>query len=289
MIKRLISLAKPVITKFPLVTAVYRNTRDQIGFMAEPTLTPWGFKLGGNVAMEQGTFEPIETAIIRNMLKDVDVVVNVGANIGYYCCHALSMGKKVIAFEPIDRNLRYLYKNLKANNYSGTEIFPIALSNSIGVLEIYGGNTGASVVKGWAGIQEEYVTLVPSSTMDIVLGDRLKGKKVLVIVDIEGAEKWMLEGATKMLSSDPKPIWLVEVNSTEHQPQNVSINPNFKSTFQIFFDNDYQAFKADRDMTRVTNESIELVLTGDIEMDTHNFIFSPSIAKNYFTDSPSEY
>lgn len=273
MIKRLISFLKPIATKFPLATAVYRKTRDEIGFMVEPILTPWGFKLAGNRSMEKGTFEPVETEIVRNILKDVDVVVNVGANIGYYCCHALSMGKYVIAFEPMDHNLRYLYKNLKANNYSGVEIFPIALSNSVGIVKIYGGNTGASVIRGWAGTQEEYATFVSSSTMDIVLGNRLEGKKVLVIVDIEGVEQWMLEGATKMLISEPRPIWLVEINSTEHQPQNTTINPNFKSTFQIFFNNGYQAFKADRDMDSVTDDDIESFLNGKSEIGTHNFIF----------------
>jgi FkbM family methyltransferase len=253
MMKQLISLAKPIVTKFPVAATIYRNVRDQLDSREKPMVTPWGFKLAGNTPMVQGIFEPIETDVVRNILQDVDVLVNVGANIGYYCCHALSMGKQVIAFEPMDRNLRYLYKNIKANNWTGVEIFPIALSNNIGVLEIYGGNTGASVIKGWAGISEEYVTLVPSSTMDIVLGDRLKGKKVLVIVDVEGAEKWMLEGAKKMLTSEPKPIWLVEINSAEHQPENIAINP---------------------DMIPVTMERIELVISGTKEMKTHNFVFN---------------
>jgi FkbM family methyltransferase len=209
----------------------------------------------------------------RNILKDVDVLVNVGANVGYYCCHALSMGKQVIAFEPIDRNLRYLYKNLKANNWTETEVFPIALSNRIGILEIYGNNTSASMVQGWAGIPAQDVTLVPASTLDLVLSERLQGKKILVIIDIEGAEQWMIEGATKLLTSEPQPIWLVEINSTEHQPQQVPINPNFKSTFQLFFERGYQAYTANQALIPVTDERIESILNGTEPIDTHNFIF----------------
>jgi FkbM family methyltransferase len=273
MMERLIDLAKPVVKKFPLVATMYRNTRDRLDIREQPISTPWGFKLAGNSLMASGNFEPTETELVRNILKDVDVLVNVGANVGYYCCHALSMGKQVIAFEPIDRNLRYLYKNLKANNWTETEVFPIALSNQIGILEIYGNNTSASMVEGWAGIPAQDMTLVPASTMDVVLGKRLQGKKILVIVDIEGAEQWMLEGATKLLASEPTPIWLVEINSTEHQPENVKINPNFKSTFQIFFEHGYQAFMANRDLIPVTNEQIESILTGTKTIDTHNFIF----------------
>jgi FkbM family methyltransferase len=273
MMERLIDLAKPIVKKFPLVATMYRNTRDRLDIREQPISTPWGFKLAGNSLMASGNFEPTETELVRNILKDVDVLVNVGANVGYYCCHALSMGKQVIAFEPIDRNLRYLYKNLKANNWTETEVFPIALSNQIGILEIYGNNTSASMVQGWAGIPAQDMTLVPASTMDVVLGERLQGKKILVIVDIEGAEQWMLEGATKLLASEPTPIWLVEINSTEHQPQNIRINPNFKSTFQIFFEHGYQAFMANRDLIPVTNERIESILTGTQIIDTHNFIF----------------
>lgn len=241
--------------------------------MEEPKATPWGFKLAGNAAMAQGTFEPTETGLVRNILQDVDILVNVGANVGYYCCHALSMGKPVIAFEPMERNLRYLCKNIRNNGWSGAEVYPIALSNSIGVIEIYGGNTGASVVKGWAGISESYVTLVPSSTMDVVLATRLRGKRVLIVVDIEGAEKWMLEGATIMLANNPKPIWLVEIVTKDHQPSGVDINPHFASTFQMFFHNGYQAFSVDQDMRPIMMEDVELASKGILEVGTYNFLF----------------
>jgi tRNA G37 N-methylase Trm5 len=96
--------------------------------MQEQNATPWGFKLAGNAAMVQGIFEPAETKLVRNILQNVDILVNVGANIGYYCCHALSMGKQVIAFEPIERNLRYLCKNIKNNGWTGAEVYPMALA-----------------------------------------------------------------------------------------------------------------------------------------------------------------
>jgi len=276
--KWLISLVKPLVERFPRAAVIYRSVRDQLDLMDEPIATPWGFKLAGNTAMAQGAFEPAETKLVNNILKNVDVLVNVGANVGYYCCHALNMGKAVIAFEPIERNLRYLCKNIKANGWSGAEVYPIALSNRVGVLEIYGGNTGASVVKGWAGTSESYVTLVPSSTMDVVLGTRLRGKKVLVLVDVEGAEKWVIEGASIMLANDPKPIWVVEIMSTDHQPASVVVNPNLKSTFHLFYQNNYRSFTFDGKMTPVTMEHVELISSGNQRLPTHNFIFSESRA-----------
>lgn len=272
-VKWIISLLKSLVDRFPRMATIYRTVRDQLDAMEEPRKTPWGFKLAGNKVMMNGDFEPIETKLVRDLLKEVDFLINVGANVGYYCCHALSMGKSVIAFEPIQRNLRYLCKNIKANGWSNAEIYPIALSNSVGVLELYGGNTGASVIKGWAGVSESYVTLVPSSTMDIVLADRLVGKKTLILIDIEGAEKWMLNGATTMLVNDPKPTWLVEIVAKDHQPCGIKINPNFKSTFQFFFENGYQALKVDQNMSPITMEEVDLVSRGKLEFNTHNFLF----------------
>lgn len=259
--------------RFPRMSALYRSVRDQMDLMGKPETTPWGFKLAGNTDMVKGTFEPCETELMRTLLPDVDILINVGANVGYYCCHALSMGKQVIAFEPIHRNLHYLCKNIKANGWSDAEIYPLALSNQVSIMEMYGGKTGASVIKGWAGAAENYVSLVPSSTMDTVLGNRLRGKRILVIVDIEGSERWMLEGASMMLASDPKPIWIVEITSEEHQPSGVERNPFFKETFQLFFQNGYQAACADRDMHPVTEKDVDLMSGGMLKPVTHNFLF----------------
>lgn len=272
--KKLISLAKPLVEHYPRVASIYRGVRDQMAYMDEPVVTPWGFKLSGNLAMAKGEFEPIETEVVINILQDVDVLVNVGANIGYYCCHALQMGKSVIAFEPMQKNLRFLCQNVKANDWKNIEIYPMALSDQVGVLEIYGADTGASIVKGWAGTPESYVTLVPSSSMDLVLGSRLQGKKVLVLMDVEGAEKGVLQGATTLLRNDPKPLWLLEISSTEHQPQGISINPYFADTFKIMLDAGYEAFTADKAMRRITWAEIEAVQNGEADMlGTHNFLF----------------
>lgn len=272
--KKLISLVKPLVERYPRIASVYRAWRDQLAFMDKPITTPWGFKLNGNRAMAEGNFEPVETEIVTDILQDVDMLVNVGANIGYYCGHALHMGKSVIAFEPMQKNLRFLCQNVKVNGWENIEIYPMALSNQVGVLEIYGADTGASIVKGWAGTSESYVTLVPSSSMDVVLGNRLQGKKVLVLIDVEGAEWAVLEGANALLHNEPKPIWLLEITLTEHQPQGVTINPHFAGTFKIMFDAGYEAFTADNTMSKITWDEIKAAQDGNTSLfSTHNFLF----------------
>lgn len=123
----------------------YRKFLNSRFHKLHPKETPMGFKLIGNESMEQGLFEPEETYLICKLLDHVDTFLNVGANIGYYCGHALLKKKPTIAFEPEPQNLKYLLKNIKANNWeSMIEIYPVAMSNKVGIVEIYGGSTGVS-------------------------------------------------------------------------------------------------------------------------------------------------
>ena len=233
---------------------------DSLHVLKEPQKTPMGFKLIGNRSMEDGTFECEEVEIVKKCLGEADIFVNIGANIGYYCCIALSYGKPTVAFEPIELNLKYLYKNIKANGWENDiEIFPVALSDKTGLIEIFGGGTGASLIKGWAGTPERYVRLVPSSTLSNVLGARFMGKKCFILVDIEGSEKSMLEGAINLLETDPKPIWMVEISIKEHQPKGKKINPDLITTFQIFWEHGYEAWTAKSSPRRIDLDELKLI------------------------------
>lgn len=259
---------------YPRIASVYRCVRDQLSIMDEPVITPWGFKLSGNLAMAEGKFEPVETELVSHILQDVDVLVNVGANIGYYCCHALHMGKPVIAVEPNTRNLHYLLKNIQNNGWANqAEVFPVAMGTGADILQMWGGGTGASLVKGWAGIPESYVTQVPVLSLDRVLGDTLRGKKALILVDIEGAEFMMLQGSKQTLINEPRAIWLMEISSTEHQPAGAAMNPHFAKTFEMFFAQGYRAFTADAAAIEITPAIVQKVVAGTQTLGMHNFVF----------------
>ena len=211
--------------------------------------TPLGFKLvsGFHPAyklMREGRFEIEETSIITRLLNQIDIFVDVGANLGYYTCLASQHGKHVIAFEPQQQNLKCLMRNLIVNGYQDqVEIFPLALSAKPGLLTLYGASgPSASLIKGWAGYSSIYSQQIPVSTLDNILGTRSTDKQLFIKIDVEGAEYQVLEGSLVTLERTKKPIWLLEVCLQEFHPQGK--NPDYKAIFDLFWENGYQSYTA---------------------------------------------
>ena len=267
-------LIKTIVEPFPFAAKFFRDLRDLSDRQQPPEITPWGFLLCGDSQMAGGEFEPIETQLVRDFLKDVDVFVNVGANIGYYCCHALNLGKPCIAVEPILRNIYYLLKNIQINGWQEqAEIFPVAAGANTSILNIWGGGTGASLIKGWASIPEGYVAQVPVLSLDRIALNSINGKRTLILVDVEGAEYFMLLGAQEILNLMPRPVWVMEITASENQPDGLHINPYFEKTFNLFFDAGYKAFLANETGVEITRDDIKSVIHDKRSLNAYNFVF----------------
>ena len=224
--------------------------------------TPLGFKLNSGLhpaykLMRKGEFEKAETALLLALFKDCDRFIDVGANLGYYTCLALKQGVPVMAFEPQPQNLACLYRNLVANGWEDrAEVIPVALSERPGLLSLFGASgPSASLVKGWAGYSSRHVQRVPVSTMDHLVSGRFAGERLVVKIDVEGAEYGVLKGATRLLEREPKPAWLLEVCLHEFHPEGA--NPDFMAVFELFFSHGYRAYAVAEQLTPVSREQID--------------------------------
>ncbi|MDA7819333.1 FkbM family methyltransferase [bacterium] len=161
-----LSIIKPMVEKYPSLANYYRYARGTKILSAKVLYKEkLGFYFNGDSAMQEGCFEPNETNIFDNIIGNYDVFINIGANAGYYVCKALNKGITSIAFEPNQLNVNILLRNIEANKFNTDfHLFPIALSNELGVLPMYGASTGASLIKGWAGQMGS--SLVPISSFD---------------------------------------------------------------------------------------------------------------------------
>ena len=109
---------------------------------------PDGFMFSGrNQIMAKGGHEPFEADLVRKILQDVQVFVNIGAHHGYYSCLALSSNTDTIAYEPEASNILMLEKHIKANDFRNQfTLHPCAVGSQSSELILYGGGIWRIIV-----------------------------------------------------------------------------------------------------------------------------------------------
>lgn len=169
-----------------------------------------------------GKWEPLITHYVERTLKDGDIFIDVGANIGYYSLIAskfVGPNGAVIAIEASPTIYERLLKNISLNDVSKSRVRAInaAAASCRGELALYIGpreNLGHSTtVEGLAhkcGMQFE--AKVMSDRLEELVGTKNLFGARLIKIDVEGAERVVLEPYLNRLrefSSDTE--WLIEL------------------------------------------------------------------------------
>ncbi len=160
-------------------------------------------------------FEKEETDYITKILKEGDVFVDIGTNIGLFSLIASKIvgdEGKVLCFEPAPLTFSRLKENISLNDFKNVDIRNIGLSDSKGELTFYVSNNGHDAWNSFAPSQDnklESSIQVPVSTLDMELKDIDSTKIKLVKIDVEGWEKFVLYGGKDFLVNY-SPIVMVE-------------------------------------------------------------------------------
>lgn len=256
----------------PRLLSAYRLLREEL-YMSRLSAvkTPFGFELIGDHAMQQGSFEKEEVEIFTEAMVETDVVLDIGANVGFYTCLARKLGKQVLAFEPLSRNLQLLYANLEANGWNNVEVWPLALGAKSGIMPLYGMRTGASLTEMWSHNPTTWRTPIAVTTLDAIINKRFQDQRLFVKIDIEGSEYHALLGALETLDRAAPTTWLVEITLDLSRS---TPNPFFRETFDLFLSRGYQAFSAMGDRQRVTHDDISRWLAlGHVPTGCYNWLF----------------
>jgi FkbM family methyltransferase len=232
----------------------------------------FGFKFLGNDAMTEGRFEVDEIGVICDLLPRADRFVDIGANIGYYTCISRQMGKPSIAFEPLESNLMVLFANLSANAWLDTEVWPIGLADTVGMMPIYGSDTAASLIPGWANQMNPRGTAICINKLDNVLADRFSGERLLMKIDVEGFELAVLRGGLRVFDRAVKPVTLIEISLALHYRE---INENYLETFEFFWSRGYRLVTADAARRPVERADIKSWIKQKTGSWTHNWLALP--------------
>jgi FkbM family methyltransferase len=163
------------------------------------------------VLLMHGVHEKYETALFKKMVQDGMVVVDIGANIGYYTLIAAKLvGNKgiVYAFEPEPSSYKLLCKNIAINSY--TNVVPIekAVSRTNGKAKLYvcaATTAMSSFGKDNVLIHSKNVDCLEVETITLddffkrtIGDDRIDFMKI----DVEGAEELVVDGAERVLRNN---------------------------------------------------------------------------------------
>jgi FkbM family methyltransferase len=170
----------------------------------------------GDTVFVWGTDDPPSCRVLWKLLKQGWIVFDVGAHHGFYTLLASAkVGQKelVIAFEPSPHELQRLLRHLRLNRCSNVYVESIALADFIGIAEFYVGlgshNALNSLQNPPKGIPYRRI-VVPVTTLDRYISQRMINNVDLIKIDVEGAELLVLKGAKNLLQKLPRPIIVCE-------------------------------------------------------------------------------
>jgi len=158
-----------------------------------------------------GTREKDHICILNKELSSSDVVLDLGANIGYYAlmeANLVGNNGYVYAIEPSPSNVDVLRKNISLNNYSDiVEVFQMGASNKTGKEKFYTSemsNLGTffpTRYYGKSGMTKSSPSIYIKTT---TIPDFIVDKKTIdfIRMDIEGYEIEVFEGMMPLLDNE---------------------------------------------------------------------------------------
>ena len=197
--------------------------------------------VGQRISLEK--YEPYETDLILRQASAIggragSVIVDVGANIGYYTVLLAQKAKKVYAFEPDKINFEILKKNIEANKLTNVVAIMAAVGSKKGSLELYKSEENFGDHKLFK------TPLVPQrrdaspfdegETVNIIkLDDLIKEKVDLIKIDTQGWEPEVVEGARKIIEKD-RPIIFMEYSPASYKQAKLDGQKMMKNLRKIY-------------------------------------------------------
>ncbi|MFV8346514.1 FkbM family methyltransferase [Flavobacterium sp. ZB4P13] len=154
-------------------------------------------------------FDYEDSMFLLDHLQEDDLFVDVGANVGHFSLLAASKKAKVIAIEPIPDTFRRLNDNVVLNNFENLiNLMNIGIADKKGKLFF----TTTSDVMNKVSLTKTANTIeVEVTTLDDLL---INLSPKLIKIDVEGYEKFVLQGATKIISSPSLFYLIIELNNS---------------------------------------------------------------------------
>ncbi|WP_425259342.1 FkbM family methyltransferase [Rubrivivax sp. RP6-9] len=211
-------------------------------------------------------------ALLAHLLRPGDVVVDVGANIGFVSLAAVRLvgpGGHVHAFEPNPVLVRRLRKSIAHNDIRNLSVTTVALGAQRGIVRLVAGaHHGTTRIT--VGDEAPGQPCVKLERGDDLLRDKLPAHvPVLVKIDVEGAELGVLQGMPDLLRR-PRTRFYVELGDTHAR----RFGSSAAEVFALFRAHGYTAHTARLSPLRPV---IQLrPLAGPLAKPTYDVLFTPA-------------
>jgi len=159
-------------------------------------------------------YEPNQTEIVKKYVREGDIVIDIGAHVGYYTLlMAQLVGKngKVYSFEPDPVNFQLLKKSVEINGFENVVLIQKAVSNITDKVKLFLGDDDSAINRIYdakLGDAKESID-VNSVTIDEYFkeNDELIN---FIKLDSEGSEVKIINGMKQFLSRNKKLVMMTE-------------------------------------------------------------------------------
>lgn len=153
-----------------------------------------------------GTYELEAQKFFEKIIKEGDIVYDIGAHVGFYSLLAsnkVGSNGKIFSFEPLPRNIVYLRKHIDINNIKNIDVIEAAVFDKEGVVFM-----DDKINSFYAKISDNGDLKIRTVMLDnLVSSEKLLPPNVIKI-DVEGAELSVLKGADFILNKYNPTIFL---------------------------------------------------------------------------------
>jgi FkbM family methyltransferase len=165
-----------------------------------------------------------EQQLYQALIREGDFVLDIGAHVGdvsIFLARLIGPGGRVVAFEPVWPVFERLCRKLQKDPYDRGLVIPISSGvaecekvSDIQVPDEKFGLASLAPAANWERVQhaaklKSYVCSFVS--VDLFLQGRHLPVPDFIKIDVEGAEKFVLQGAGRLLAGDCRPLIVVEI------------------------------------------------------------------------------